>query len=206
VSADLEAGYGPAPEDVAETIRQAVAAGAVGGNIEDYTGDPRAPLFDPTLAAERIRAGRAAADASGIAFTLTGRADCYLVGHADPLRESIRRANHYRQAGADCLFVPGVSDAATIGTLVREIDGPINVVMGLRGAPLTMAELEALGVRRVSIGGSLARATFALVRRAAEEMRRAGTFGYAGDQIPDAELSRYFADTASGGNTGPEGR
>jgi 2-methylisocitrate lyase-like PEP mutase family enzyme len=192
VSADLEAGYGPAPEDAAETIREAIAAGAVGGSIEDYTGDPDAPLFDPALAAERIRAAREAADASDIAFTLTGRAECYLVDHPEPFAESVRRANLYRAAGADCLYVPGLRDAETIADLVREIDGPLNVVVGLAGEPLSLAQLQDLGVRRVSIGGSLARATFAAVRRAAEEMSRFGTFGFTQDAIPDAEMSALF--------------
>ncbi len=192
VSADLESGYGPGPEDVAETIRAAIAAGAVGGSIEDYTGDPDAPLFEPALAAERIQAARAAADASDIAFTLTGRAECYLVDHPDPFAESVRRANLYRAAGADCLYVPGVRDAETIAGLVREIDGPLNVVVGLAGEPLSLARLRDLGVRRVSIGGSLARATFAVVRRAAEEMARNGTFGFTQDAIPDTEMSALF--------------
>jgi 2-methylisocitrate lyase-like PEP mutase family enzyme len=192
VSADLESGYGPGPEDVAETIRQAIAAGTVGGSIEDYTGDPAAPLFAPDLAAERIRAARAAAEDSGIEFTLTGRAECYLVDHPDPFAESVRRANLYREAGADCLYVPGVRDAGTIAGLVREIDGPLNVVVGLAGQPLSLAELGDLGVRRVSIGGSLARATFATVRRAAEEMARAGTFRFSREAIPDAEMSALF--------------
>jgi 2-methylisocitrate lyase-like PEP mutase family enzyme len=192
VSADLESGYGPGPEDVAETIREAIAAGAVGGSIEDYTGDPDAPLFEPALAAERIRAARAAADESGLDFTLTGRAECYLVDHPEPFAESVRRANLYRAAGADCLYVPGVRHAETIAGLVREIDGPLNVVVGLAGEPLTLAQLQDLGVRRVSIGGSLARATFGLIRRAAEEMSRDGTFGFSQDAIPDAEMSAFF--------------
>jgi 2-methylisocitrate lyase-like PEP mutase family enzyme len=194
VSADLESGYGTEPEDVVETIRQAIAAGAAGGSIEDYSGDPEAPLFEPARAAERIRAAREAADASGIAFTLTGRAECYLTGHPDPFAESVRRANLYREAGADCLYVPGVRDLETIAGLVREIDGPLNVLVGLAGAPFGLPQLRDLGVRRVSIGGSLARATFATVRRAAEEMSRDGTFGFTQDAVPDAELSAFFGD------------
>jgi 2-methylisocitrate lyase-like PEP mutase family enzyme len=108
VSADLEGGYGPRPEDVAETIRQSVEVGVVGGNIDDYTGQTREPLFDIELAAERIRAAREAADKTTIPYTLTARTDCYLSGHADPLQEAVRRANRYHQAGADCIFVPGV--------------------------------------------------------------------------------------------------
>ena len=99
----------------------------------------------------------------------------------------------YREAGADCLYVPGIKDAESIGRLVREADGPVNVVMGLAGSPISVNQLEDLGVKRVSIGGSLARATFGLVRRAAEEMREHGTFTYSEGQVPDAELCRFFA-------------
>ena len=189
VSGDLENGYGDSPEAVAETIRLSIVHGMVGGGIEDHTGDPAAPLYDIELAVDRIRAAREAADAAGFPYTLTARAETYLVGHPDPFAEAVRRVNRYREAGADCLFVPGVKDASTIGTLVREVDGPVSVVMGLAGAPLSVAELAALGVRRISIGGSLARAVFAFVRTAAVEMRDHGTFGYAADQMPEIELT-----------------
>jgi 2-methylisocitrate lyase-like PEP mutase family enzyme len=192
VSADLEGGYGTRPEDVAETIRQSVEAGAVGGNIDDYTGQARAPLFDLELAAERIRAAREAADKTTIPYTLTARTDCYLTGRADPLREAVRRANRYHKAGADCIFVPGVVDHAEIVALVQEIEAPINVVVGFAGQPMTVQELAILGVKRISIGGSLARATFALIRRAADEMMTQGTFCFAEQQISDAELSSFF--------------
>ena len=193
VNGDLEGGYGEAPEEVARTITLSAEAGLAGGNIEDHTGDEREPLYDIELAAERIHAAREAADATGIDYTLTARSDCFLVKHPDPFAESVRRVNRYREAGADCLFVPGVSDAESIGRLAREVHGPINVVMGLSGAVLSVAELGALGVRRVSIGGSLQRATMGLVRRAAEEMHEKGTFRYADEQIPDGELMAFFA-------------
>lgn len=193
VSADLEAGYGAAPERVGETIRQAITVGAVGGNIEDVMGEPRAPLFDLMLACERIRAAREAADASGIPFTLTARTDCYLAGVDAPFAAAVQRANRYRQAGADCLFVPGVSDPEVIAALVKEIDGPLNVVMGLSGSTLSVSQLAALGVRRITIGGSLARATYGLIRQAAVEMKEAGNFSFAERQIPDGELNRFFA-------------
>jgi 2-methylisocitrate lyase-like PEP mutase family enzyme len=193
VTADLEAGYGDSPEEVAKTIRLSAEAGVVGGSIEDYPGEPAPSLYDTELAVERIKAAREAADGTGLAYTLTARAECYLVGHPDPFAESVARANRYREAGADCLFVPGVKDAETIAALVREIHGPFNVVMGLAGAALSVAELTRLGVRRISIGGSLARATLGLVRRAAEEMAVHGTFTYAEQQIPDAELCEFFA-------------
>lgn len=193
VSADLEAGYGAQPERVGETIRQALTVGAVGGNIEDVTGKPSAPLFDLMLASERIRAAREAADASGLPFTLTARTDCYLAGIDAPFAAAVQRANRYRQAGADCLFVPGVSDPEVIAALVKEIDGPLNVVMGLSGSTLSVSQLAALGVRRITIGGSLARATYGLIRRAAVEMKEEGNFSFAERQIPDGELNRFFA-------------
>jgi 2-methylisocitrate lyase-like PEP mutase family enzyme len=198
VSADLEAGFGRAPEDVAETIRLAIQAGVVGGNIEDLSGDPDTPLFDIGLAGERIRAAREAADGSGIPFTLTARTDCYLAAVPSPFAETVRRINRYREMGADCLFVPGIRDAETIAALVREVDGPITVVMGLTGSAFTVSQLSTLGVRRVSIGGSLARSALGLVRRAAQEMREHGSFSFAEQQIPDAELCNFFASLNKG--------
>jgi len=147
LNADLEAGYGSSAEAVAATIRLAIDSGAAGGNIEDYTGEPRAPLFDVEVACERIRAARAAIDASGIPFVLVARTDPFLVGHPQPFAEAVLRANLYRAAGADCLFIPGPSDAHTIGTLVKEVHGPISVVMGLTGQALSANQLAALGVR-----------------------------------------------------------
>lgn len=201
VSADAQNGYGDSAEAVAEAVCKLVQTGAVGASIEDYSASRGTDLYEPTHAAERIRAAVAAAEASGIDFTITARAECYLVGHPRPFEESVLRANAYREAGAHCLFVPGVRDARTIAALVREIDGPISVVMGLAGAALSVAQLEDLGVRRVSIGGSLARATFGLIRRAAAEIRERGTFGYADEQIPDDELSAFFARRSAGRST-----
>ena len=203
VSADAENGYGHDPREVAETIRLFVDAGVVGASIEDFAASFSDTLYERSHSVERIRAAKEAAVSSGFPFTLTARAECYLVNHPDPFRESVTRANLYREAGADCLYVPGVKDAKTIAALVREIDGPINVVMGLSGNPLTVAELRDLGVKRVSIGGSLTRATFGVIRRAAEEIRERGTFDFAEGQIPDDELCRIFAarsKMADGGN------
>ena len=193
VSADAENGYGHEPETVAHCIKLFAQAGCVGASIEDYTGDKNDPLYDRGLAQDRIRAARAAADEVGFPFTLTARAECYMIDHGDPLGESITRANLYRQAGADCLYVPAVRDLHTIETLVREIDGPLNVVMGLTGKSFSVDQLEQAGVRRISIGGSLARTTLALVRRAAGEMMQQGTFSFADSQIPDADLCTLFS-------------
>lgn len=192
LNADLEGGYGVSPESVAETITSAIAAGAAGGNIEDYTGEKTKPLFDIDLAVDRIRAARESIDRSGIPFVLAARTDCFLVGHAEAFAESVRRANLFRQAGSDCLFVPGPSDADAIAKLVKEVEGPINIVMGLTGNALSLSDLKRLGVRRISIGGSLARAVYYQIRQAAREMIEQGTFGYANMQIPQSELNAIF--------------
>ena len=112
---------------------------------------------------------------------------------SNPFGESVERANSYRDAGADCLSVPGITDAETIGRLVKEVDAPVNVVMRLAGSPMSVNELEDMRVKRVSIGGSLVRATFGLIRSAAAEIRLHGTFNYAKEQVPDAALCRFFA-------------
>ncbi|MEV0132476.1 isocitrate lyase/phosphoenolpyruvate mutase family protein [Dactylosporangium sp. NPDC050688] len=190
LSADLEEGFGASPETVAATVSMALAAGAAGGNIEDFTGERSRPLFDPALATERIRAARAAADATGEPFVLVGRTDALLVGGT--VTDCVRRANAYLAAGADCAFVPGATDAATVATLVRDLDGPLNVVMGLTGNPLSLAALRDLGVRRVTVGGSLARAMYGHLRRAAVELLEQGTFTYARDQLPQSDLNDLF--------------
>ncbi|MCI3275133.1 isocitrate lyase/PEP mutase family protein [Streptomyces cylindrosporus] len=194
LSADLEDGYGETPKTVAETITMTLAAGAAGGNIEDFTGSRERPLYEPELAADRIRAARAAVDASGEPFVLVGRTDGLLVGGT--LDDCVARANAYLAAGADCAFVPGAADAATIGTLVREIDGPLNVVMGLTGNALTLDDLRELGVRRVTVGGSIARAIYGHLVTAARELADKGTFSYADAQIPQDELNRLFTPSA----------
>jgi 2-methylisocitrate lyase-like PEP mutase family enzyme len=188
VSADLEEGYGEEPETVATTISMALTAGAAGGNIEDFTGERARPLYDLELAADRIRAARSAVGSER--FVLVGRTDVLLVD--GKLDECVRRANAYLAAGADCAFIPGASDASTIGTLVRELDGPLNVVMGLTGTQLSMDELGALGVRRVTVGGSIARTMYRTVLNAATELAERGTFSYANDQISQTELNTLF--------------
>jgi len=190
VNGDLEDGYGERPEAVAETIRLAIDAGLAGGNIEDYSGGV---LYDEALAVERIAAAREVVDAGGSGFVLTARTDGLLLKAPAPLADAIRRANRYRQAGADCLFVPGVNDLETIATLVREIDGPLNVVMGLGETNLTVADLRSVGVARVSLGGSIARAALGFVRQSARELLERGTLSFANIQILQRELNNLFA-------------
>ena len=187
VNGDLENGYGHRPEDVAETIRLAIAEGMAGGGIEDFTGDFKDPFYDIELAVERIAAAREAADASG--FVLTARAECFLYGHDDPLNESIKRLNRYREAGADCLYAPGPTDDATVKRLVDEVDGPINIVVG-QGGGASRDKMAAMGVKRISTGGSLYRATCKLIMDAAAEMACDGTFGYLANVIPDGDVQR----------------
>jgi 2-methylisocitrate lyase-like PEP mutase family enzyme len=190
VSADLEDGYGESPETVAETITMAISIGAAGGGIEDFSGSSPSPLYSRELAIDRIRAARAAVDESGRPFLLVGRTDGLLAGVS--LDECIDRANAYLAAGADCAFVPGAADRDTIGRLVAELDGPLNVVMGLSGNRLTLNELADLGVRRVTVGGSIARTMYEHLRRAARELHDSGTFTYADEQIPQADLNAIF--------------
>ena len=197
VNVDAENGYGDSPEAVAECIRRCVDAGAVGAGIDDYTWDPARPLYDRGLAADRIRAAREAADASGIAFVLTARAECYLYGVPDAFAESVARSNLYREAGADLLYTPGVADRDEVAALVREVDGPMNFVVSKGTADYTLAELAELGIRRVSIGGSLLRAAFALAERAAAEMKQ-GRFTWAADQLGPPDFDRLFANRRNG--------
>lgn len=187
---DAENGYGHSSESVFENMKEIALTGVVGASIEDYTGDSKNPLYDIELATERIQAAKQAVTDLGYPFTLTARAECYLTGHPDSFNESVRRVNRYHEAGADCLFVPGVKDIETIKALVG---APVSVVMGLSGSPISVAELKEAGVARISIGGSLARAPFGLVRRAAREMVDKGTFQFSSQQIADDELCKLFS-------------
>jgi 2-methylisocitrate lyase-like PEP mutase family enzyme len=191
VNGDLEAGYGDRPEEVAATVRLAIEAGLAGGNIEDKK--PFAPeLYDETLASERIAAARETIDAAKSAFVLTARSDAILWSK-EGMAAAIRRSNRYRAAGADCSFTPGVSDLASIARLANEIEGPLNMVMGLGNADGNTREWLAAGVRRISLGGSIARSVLAFVSRAAAELHDRGTISFARDQLPQATLNALFA-------------
>lgn len=185
VSADLENGFGRAPQSCADTIRQAASIGLSGGSIEDASGDASDPIYDFTLAVERVQA--AAEAASGQPFLLTARAENHLWGRPD-LDDTIRRLQAFAQAGADVLYAPGLPDIAAIRTVCASVDKPVNVVMGLGGPVYSTAELAEAGVRRISVGGSFARAAWGGLLRAAQEVSAQGTFTYARDAMPDGEV------------------
>src|SRR5438093_4633410 len=192
VSADLENGYGDSPETVEETIRLAAAAGVVGGSIEDATGRPDQPIYDREHAAKRIRAAAAVARALPFAFTLTARAENYLHGRPD-LRDTIARLEAYQEAGADVLYAPGLATKDDIAAVVRAVDRPVNVVMGLRGIHLSLSELSAIGVKRVSVGSALCRTALGAFLRAANEMRQHGTFALAADAVNPRDMNAIFS-------------
>ena len=195
VSADMEAGYGPTPEAVAHTVRATIHAGAVGINIEDSTKMGPRELLGFDLAVERIRAARAAASAAGLAMVINGRTDVYSVGGGDgdeeaKFEEARRRANAYLEAGADCAFIIGVRDGTLIGRLAAAIHGPLNVLAGA-GSP-SVAELEALGVKRVTVGSGFAKAALSVVKKGAEELRDKGTFEFTRGALAQADIHRIL--------------
>src|SRR6185312_6845894 len=191
VSADLENGYADDPTAVAEMIRMAAQAGLAGCSIEDVPqGRGRAP-YELQFAAERVRAAAAAARSLPFPFTLTARAENFIVGRPD-LRDTIARLQAFQQAGADVLFAPGLKSKEDIATVIRSIDRPLNVIMGLQGVQLNVADLSALGVRRISVGSALARAALTAFMRGAREMRERGTFTFAEDAVKYADLNAMF--------------
>jgi len=194
VSADVEAGYGDHPEDAAETARGVIEAGAVGMNLEDGTDDPQHPLVDLTLQLEKIHAIREAALESSVLLVLNARTDVYLAQVGAPeLRygETVRRLLAYRDAGADCVFAPGLRDVETIAQLVRDVQCPVNILAGPGSPPLP--ELQKLGVARVSLGSGPMRATLGLLRRVAEELKASGTYTALEGAPAYAEVNRIFA-------------
>lgn len=189
VSADLEDGFGEAPEICAETIRAAAARGLVGGSIEDATGNPDQAIFDFGLAVERVSA--AAEVASNLPFLLTARAENFLYGRPD-LKDTIARLQAFAEAGADVLYAPGLPDLEAIRAVCEAVDKPVNVLMGPKGATFSVEELQSVGVKRISVGGALARTALGAFIRAAKEVKNEGTFSFAADAIPDAEASGYM--------------
>jgi 2-methylisocitrate lyase-like PEP mutase family enzyme len=191
VSADLENGFGDDPETVVETIRLAAAAGLAGCSIEDSTGRAGDPIYEHAHAVERIRAAAEVAHALPFPFTLTGRAENFLVGRAD-LHDTIRRLQAYQEAGADVLYAPGLRSRDDIAAVVRAVDRPVNVVMGLQGVQLSLADLSSLGVKRISVGSALSRAALGAFLRAAKEMKDQGTFTFAEEAVSYRDISAMF--------------
>jgi 2-methylisocitrate lyase-like PEP mutase family enzyme len=184
VSADLEDGFGRDPAACAETIREAVDAGLVGGSIEDATGDPHQPIYDFSLAVDRVAAACEAARACG--FVLTARAENFLHGRPD-LDDTIARLHAFEAAGADVLYAPALGDLDAIRRVCSAVGKPVNVVMGLKGALYSVDELADAGVKRISVGGSLARAALGAFVEAAREIRENGTFAYAQIALPHSD-------------------
>jgi 2-methylisocitrate lyase-like PEP mutase family enzyme len=191
VSADLENGYGDDPDEVAETVRLAVGVGLAGCSIEDVGARAKQPPYEIGMAAERVWAAAEVAHALPFPFTLTARAENYLVGRPD-LRDTIARLQAYQEAGADVLFAPGLKTKEDISAVVQSVDRPVNVIMGLQGVQLSLADLSQMGVRRVSVGSALARAALTALAAAAQEMRTHGTFTFAESAIKYADFNERF--------------
>jgi 2-methylisocitrate lyase-like PEP mutase family enzyme len=196
VNADFESGYARDPESVARNVRRCIETGVAGLSIEDSTGETSQPLYDVAQAVERIKAARAAIDGSGSGVLLVGRAECFLTGHPRPLEEAIRRLQAYAEAGADVLYAPGVRERTDIRAIVSAADPkPVNVLMSANTG-LKVSDLAELGVRRISLGSSLARAAWGGLIAVAKAIREQGTF--AGLEIcpPFAELNGFFREDA----------
>jgi 2-methylisocitrate lyase-like PEP mutase family enzyme len=195
VTADMEAGYGSGPDAVRETVRAVIGIGAVGMNLEDSTSDKDNPLFELDRQIERVRAARDEAKKLGVPIVVNARIDVYLLSvgkESERFSHAVRRANAYREAGADCLFVPGVRDSAMIALLVKAINGPVNVLAGPGTPPV--AELERLGVARVSVGSGAMRGALTFTRSIAEELREKGTYElFTRDTISHAEVNKLMA-------------
>jgi 2-methylisocitrate lyase-like PEP mutase family enzyme len=192
VNADLENGGAHDPKQAAEAIRLAAEAGAVGGSIEDATGERQTPIYDFALAVERVHAAVEVTRSLPIPFMLTARAENFLYGRTD-LDETIRRLQAFEAAGADVLYAPGIHDLATIKTVVSALRKPFNLVMGFADPTLTVNELSAAGVKRISVGGALSRYALAAFLRCAREMKEQGSFTFVREMAPMKELRPAFA-------------
>jgi 2-methylisocitrate lyase-like PEP mutase family enzyme len=193
VNADFQSGYADEPEGVAANVTLCIATGVAGLSIEDNTGNVASPLYEPSLAIERIRAARHAIDTSEIPVLLTGRCEAWLVGQSDPLRVALDRLVAYAEAGADCLYAPGVREPEEIAAIVKAVaPKPVNVLMHGPSATLTVSHLADLGVRRVSVGSALARVAWGAFIRAARSIASTGTFDTFADAVPFAEINDVF--------------
>jgi 2-methylisocitrate lyase-like PEP mutase family enzyme len=193
VNADFEEGFAHDPEGVARNVTRCLETGVAAVSIEDSTGDKAKPLYDLAEAVERMRAARRAFDAHGKGALLVGRAECFLTGHADPLKEAISRLQAYASAGADVLYAPGVRTREDIGAIVKAVaPKPVNVLIGWP-SELTVSDLAALGVRRISVGGALARAAWSGFAHAAETIAREGSFSGFATNVPAVDLNGFFS-------------
>jgi 2-methylisocitrate lyase-like PEP mutase family enzyme len=195
LNADFEGGYADEPAGVAANVRRAIDTGISGLSIEDSTGRKDKPLYDLALAVERVKAARAAIDQSGSGVLLTARAECFLVGHSDPLKESLRRLEAYAAAGADCLYAPGPNSREHIQAIVKAVaPKPVNLLVG--GPGLSVAEIAGLGVRRISVGGALAKSAWTGFMRVAKQIAEQGSFGGLADIVSFAELNDFCREDA----------
>ncbi|HEV8417526.1 MAG TPA: isocitrate lyase/phosphoenolpyruvate mutase family protein [Candidatus Udaeobacter sp.] len=196
VNADFHAGYADEPEDVAANVRLCVQTGVAGLSIEDSTGRSDRPLYEKKLAIERIRAARSAIDDSKTGMVLTGRCEAWLIGDADPLRTVLDRLTAYAEAGANCLYAPGVSEPDEIAQIVESVaPKPVNVLVSGFNHQLTLSVLADLGVRRISVGSGLALAAWGSFLRAAKDIKTNGTFSLLANNAPFAELNELFRQT-----------
>jgi 2-methylisocitrate lyase-like PEP mutase family enzyme len=193
VNADFQNGYADDPEGVAANVARCIATGVAGLSIEDATGDNTAPLYDFYLAKDRVKAARAAIDASGIPVVLTARCEAWLVGDPDPLRTSLERLVAFVDAGADCLYAPGVSKPDEIAAIVKAVSPkPVNVLVSTNNCDSSVSQLADLGVRRVSVGAALARVAWGAFIQSARDIKDAGSFKAFADAAPFNELNNLF--------------
>jgi 2-methylisocitrate lyase-like PEP mutase family enzyme len=192
VSADMQNGFGDTPELAAQTIVEAARVGLVGGSIEDASGNSLSAIYDIGLATERIAAAAQAAKSLNFKFMLTARCENYLYGNPS-IADTIKRLQAYQEAGADVLYAPGIQTVDDIKAVLSSIDRPLNLLMGFPSSQLTVAEVAVLGVKRISIGGSMARAALGALKRAGAEMLEHGTFNYAKEALTGKDLNALFA-------------
>ncbi len=193
VNADFQTGYADEPEGVAANVTLCIATGVAGLSIEDASGDNASPLYDFGLAVERIKAARAAIDASGIPVVLTARCEAWLVGHPDPARVAMERLMAFAEAGADCLYAPGAHQPDEIETIVKTVSPkPVNVLVSRFNSDLTVSRLTDLGVRRISVGSALACVAWGAFMRAARSIAETGSFDALADAAPFSELNDLF--------------
>jgi 2-methylisocitrate lyase-like PEP mutase family enzyme len=199
LNADFESGHAWDLESLAENVRRCVDTGVAGLSIEDSTGDPGQPLYELPAAVERVRTARAAIDATGADVLLTARAECYLTGHPEPLKESLRRLVAYAEAGADVLYAPGPRTPEEIKAIVEAVSPkPVNLLMSSHTG-LRVADVAEMGVRRISVGSALARAAWTAFMRAAQSIRGEGSFAGLDGLVPFAELNEFFRRQAGSG-------